>query len=113
MGLALPNALHCSAGHHIRENAFIFDAGGLRCTHRGGETNDARGGQRVECGRLIYVVRHTDVFEDAGLKRELAWYAEVSYEEMRRFQERRFAPLQVMFALGAIWPMPRTLWTDL
>lgn len=107
--------LRCSRGHHIREDAFFFEHGAVRCKHR--EPLRGAPGQRAghgaECGALVYVLAcsgWTPLAEHAaaagdGSKDLVLFTAEVTYKELEEMRRRRLSDVaQVLDFLGVRFP---------
>lgn len=110
--------IRCARGHHIREDAFVFDHGALRCKHR--EPLRGAPGQRAghggECGALVYVLAcagWTPIAQVAAqvapkndeLQHMLLFTAEVTYEELNEMRRRRLTePAAVLDFLGVRFP---------
>lgn len=96
MGWSRLEALACPAGHHIRQDAFVFTDGGVRCKWR-----DPR--NRQECGRLLYLLACVPARSPES-QPSLFFVAEVTYPELQELQRQRLGPLEALELLGATFP---------
>lgn len=125
-GFTYYSDIRCAAGHHIKENAFVFTEAGLRCTHR--EPAPGGRGYQAECGNLVYVFAAIGVelklFTMADLaiaaaradadRRPLLVYAvAVTHEDVRRWQVERTPFADIVAEIGAAFPRRRRQqWRD-
>jgi hypothetical protein len=116
IGFTTPQELTCPNGHHIKEDAFTFDDGVLRCKHRepavGGRAQ--KSGGEPECGKLLYLLagwQPRGLVPVAALSpldlpvTTLLFTAEVTYREVRQMQEARLDVDGVLRFLGVRFPM--------